>query len=222
MGNLERIPVRVMSSMLQSVQGIKQLRDILISVFVGVFAIVFLFFLLVMLNIALSRVILWSLALGNKLRLAIFFKAAALTLVLSFIFFIPIIAGIFPIMKVALEFAKTQAMNFTPVNFIPFAIVSLIIMYFFALAYFFLVKEGSFRKSLRYCFKHGFGNIGKLFLIFLLFFILILALILGSIYLSKTNIFFANFLFPWGAIIILIIIKLFSFANRVYISKIEF
>jgi hypothetical protein len=102
--------------------------------------------------------------------------------------------------------------NLNFVNFVPIIIVSFFLVYFSTLGFYFLAKEGSFKKAFINCFKVGVTGIKKLILPFLAFFV-VNAVVLKL--LQNLGIFglISN-------IIVLIFVVITAFLNRVYIYNI--
>ena len=212
---ISKLPIETMGAIMQSmeVEALRELQMKLLGIFSGIIGTVLSFFVLILLNIAIIKGIIWILTLKKKIDYKILLKSSFLMLIMAAIFAIFFILSIIPFVSLAKEYATTQALNASLVHYIPLIIVSFAAIYFFTVSQYFLIKEGSIKKSLKGCFTTGFSKIGGIILPFLGFFLTIVAVtkILANL----------GFLYvPLGTIIQFFFIISVSFFNRFYISKI--
>ncbi|MBD3163840.1 hypothetical protein GF323_01460 [Candidatus Woesearchaeota archaeon] len=211
---ISRMPMQTMGAALESMQkeALLSLQSMLIKVFIGIIISVLLLFLLVLLNTAVFKIIIWLFTLNKMPNYKIIMKSLLLLLVLSVIFLIPLAFTAVPFAKSANEYMYAQTLSPYYADFIPMLIVFFFYAYFLALAFYFLAKEESFKKAFKNCFKLGILKLHKLILPFLALFIIPAAVmkLLGNLGIL-TNIV--------GLIIILLTIITISFSNRIYIAK---
>jgi hypothetical protein len=128
---------------------------------------------------------------------------------LSIIFLIPILAGIYPITRLSAQQVTNNYFNIPPVSFIPLSVVFLLWTYFFALGFYFLAKEGNVKGAIKKCFGLGLNKIGSLISPFLISFVLNVGLLL---LLRKIGA-----MYSWGLIVFFLFVVLSSFFIRLYL-----
>ncbi|MCK5283596.1 MAG: hypothetical protein KAK00_09410 [Nanoarchaeota archaeon] len=198
--------------MMQSLSGLEELESMLLGIFFGIMGTILLFFLLVLLNIAVMKMIIWLLTTGKKIDYKVILKSLLLTFIMFCIFFIPLILSLFPLISLSEEYMRTQVLKGGIMYFIPFIIIFFITIYFTSLASYFLAKESSLRKALKNCFVIGIKKISQLILPFLGLFIITFAI--GNILRNM------GLLALWpGLLAVVLVIVIISFFNRIYISR---
>lgn len=210
--HLTSLPMQAMGAMMESIESLQQVQLTLLKVFFGIISSIFLFFLIIILNFAIIKGIIWLLTLKKKIDFWILLRGLLLDIVMITIFLIPLIIGFSPLLKSANEYMYTQVIDISFADFVPLIIVIFLMIYFFTLTNYFLAKERSFKKAFRDCFKIGVTKLGKLILPFIGFFVISAAVIKLLINIGIFH--------TWpGLIIALMVIVIISFLNRLYICK---
>jgi hypothetical protein len=167
----DRVPLATMGLLLHSVEGTRQLLNMLLNVMISLIASIVLFFFLNLANLSVCKVIIWRLQLKRKVTLSILLKSVWLTLLMSLILLLPLIAGAWPLIKLA----KASAPNLPALSLLnctPLLIVLLLVNYLMTLSYYGLAKTESVRKAIGLSFGLALGRLNSLFRPFIFFWLI--------------------------------------------------
>ena len=89
--SVQKMPLQLIGAAMQSLEleAMQSLQVILLKVLLGIFGSVFLFFLLVLLNIALFKGITWALILKKKINYMTLFKSLLMCITMAVLFVVP-------------------------------------------------------------------------------------------------------------------------------------
>ncbi len=212
--SINRMPLQLMGTALESLEleTLQSLQKMLLNIFMGMMGSFVQLFILILINLAIFKGIIWVITLGKKIDYKLLLKGFLLNLVLAVVFLVPFILAAMPLFAKSGQFTQTQVLNLTFVDFIPLIIVLFLTLYFFTLAYYFFAKEGRFRKAFKNCFKVGVFEVKKLILPFVWFFLIVAVVVKLFVNLGLMQ--------SWiGWFVIVLFVLVISFCNRIYVAK---
>jgi hypothetical protein len=169
-----RFPMDAMAVLMNTPQGMEQIYEELFKIIVGMMLAFLLFLLLILANIAIFKILVWTITLKKDIKWHLIGKSLILALILGSIMVLPFIASIIPILS---EAAKATEYQIQPqiglATLAPLLIVFCIGIYLFTLAFHFLAKEEKVRSAL----KQTFASVKRLHHYIIPFLYLIVALV---------------------------------------------
>jgi len=196
MVQISSLPVGMMGSLLQTADGMAILQETLMQTLVSLIGLILFFFLLIILNIAVLKGIIWILTLQKKIKWTLILKYFFLTLLILVLAFIPILWAIRPLTPQNVNFDETWKL----------LMMFFIIFYFGTISFYFLAKSGKMWSAIKKAIIVGFTKIA-----YLIPLSVILYLILILVYLQ-------GYKYSWYILIPLV--SLLSFGQRIYIDSI--
>ncbi len=193
----------ISSSLASSMQttGLAEVDSALTSLLFEILGIIFLFLLLILLNISIFKNLLWKKELKEKIEIKHICKSLLLTFLLVLIFFVPIMISLMPVLISAAEYVSSAMSSMyaepkTPSfwQFTPFLIVLFFAIYFTTISNCIFAKTGNIRSIIE-SFKVGIKFFSKLVPYFILTFICLSATFALEYYLKLSADIVGYFLF---------------------------
>jgi hypothetical protein len=205
-----------LSPLMEKMSGVLEnstdLMNQLIMIFFRMILWIFLLVLCMMISQSVLKGIIWIITENKKILFSFLMRYFYMTLLISAIFFIPIVLSFIPIVSEANNYGQTQMLNMNIMTFLPLIILSILFIYFTTISYCFLSKEEKFKASFKKTFIHGF----KRFHILILPFIILFTISSVSLKLMSNYNIASSFI---GLIIFLLIIIIISLFNRDYLAR---